>query len=87
MKQNWLFDIKSFFGRISFCVKKNVIYQIIFCFLRSCVYEFEVEKGTGLWVMGAEPGCGSFEPANRDFTDIDLNMVLKQIKNYLFTLI
>jgi chitinase len=29
----------------------------------------------GLWVTGAEPGCGSFEPANRDFTDIDKNMV------------
>jgi chitinase len=36
-----------------------------------------VEKGTGLWVMGAEPGCGSFESGNRDFTDIDLNMVDK----------
>jgi chitinase len=35
------------------------------------------ESGTGLFVMDAEPGCGSFEEANRDFTDIDMNMVNK----------
>jgi chitinase len=29
---------------------------------------------TGLWEQGATPGCGSFEKANRDFTDIDLNL-------------
>jgi chitinase len=34
-------------------------------------------NSNGLFVMEAEPGCGSFEPANRDFTDIDLNMVGK----------
>lgn len=31
----------------------------------------------GLWVMDAKPGCGSFESANRDFTDIDKNLVGK----------